>query len=97
MKSLIAAEPMLCFESELLGNSFDTALLDEKIRHDQRTAATLQRWLVEGVDLATLGRTLPTPPPPPDGLTVRRQFVAAANPGAATALPAHQLWLLWGE
>ena len=59
MKSHVAVDPSLGFESEMYYYSFSGPLLDEKIVHDTSTLRTLVRWEKSGVEPEVLATVLP--------------------------------------
>jgi len=61
MKTHIAIDPALGFQSELHYYSYSEPLLEEKIARDTDTLRTLARWQKSGIEPQTLSAVLPAP------------------------------------
>jgi hypothetical protein len=68
-------DPVVGFQSEIYDYSFSPKLIAEKIRHDERTAATLARWEKSGVESAVLARMLPAVKPAPSVRPTWREWL----------------------
>ncbi len=63
MKTYVALDCAIGFESEIYDYSYSAATIEAKIRHDRLSAATLVRWEKQGADMDVLHRSLPAPLP----------------------------------
>lgn len=82
MKSHLALDPFIGFESENYNYSYSETLLEDKIVHDTATVRTLARWEKSGVEPEVLSAVLPT---------------SVSTTSFKRAPASWRDWLRWGE